>query len=130
MEASALPTRLAAGRAPFSAAFLRLRSDEQLVAMFRAGSDEAFRAIHDRYRARLLPDYVLLRYRDLTGVRYLRDIPLKRIEVEIASHYHRDPQFARAIADHLAGMTDSSAVSVYDTMFSPSPRRAAGAPLA
>jgi len=31
-----------------------LRSDEQLVAMFRAGSDEAFRAIHDRYRSRLL----------------------------------------------------------------------------
>jgi RNA polymerase sigma factor (sigma-70 family) len=54
VEASALPTRLAASRAPFSAAFLRLRSDEQLVAMFRAGSDEAFRAIHDRYRARLL----------------------------------------------------------------------------
>jgi RNA polymerase sigma factor (sigma-70 family) len=33
---------------------LRLRSDEQLVALFREGSDEAFRAIHDRYRARLL----------------------------------------------------------------------------
>jgi RNA polymerase sigma factor (sigma-70 family) len=31
-----------------------LRSDEQLVALFRAGSDEAFRAIHDRYRSRLL----------------------------------------------------------------------------
>ncbi len=54
MEASALPTRLTASRAPFSAAFLRLRSDDQLVAMFRAGSDEAFRAIHDRYRVRLL----------------------------------------------------------------------------
>ena len=54
MEASALPTRLTAGRAPLSAAFLRLRSDEQLVALFRAGSDDAFRAIHDRYGARLL----------------------------------------------------------------------------
>ena len=54
MEASALPTRLTAGRAPISAAFLRLRSDEQLVALFRAGSDDAFRAIHDRYGARLL----------------------------------------------------------------------------
>jgi RNA polymerase sigma factor (sigma-70 family) len=30
-----------------------LRSDEQLVALFRAGHDEAFRAIHDRYRQRL-----------------------------------------------------------------------------
>lgn len=54
MEASALPTRLTASRAPFSAAFLRLRSDDQLVALFRAGSDDAFRTIHDRYRARLL----------------------------------------------------------------------------
>ena len=54
MEASALPARLTRGRAPLSAAFLRLRSDEQLVALFRAGSDDAFRAIHDRYRARLL----------------------------------------------------------------------------
>jgi RNA polymerase sigma factor (sigma-70 family) len=30
-----------------------LRSDEQLVALFRAGHDEAFRVIHDRYRQRL-----------------------------------------------------------------------------
>jgi RNA polymerase sigma factor (sigma-70 family) len=33
---------------------LRLRSDEQLVSLFRAGSDDAFRVIHDRYHARLL----------------------------------------------------------------------------
>ena len=32
---------------------LRLRSDEQLVALFRAGHDDAFRAIHDRYHKRL-----------------------------------------------------------------------------
>jgi RNA polymerase sigma factor (sigma-70 family) len=32
---------------------LRLRSDDQLVALFRAGHDEAFGTIHDRYRARL-----------------------------------------------------------------------------
>jgi len=54
VEASALPERLTRSRAPLSAAFLRLRSDEQLVALFRAGSDDAFRAIHDRYRVRLL----------------------------------------------------------------------------
>jgi RNA polymerase sigma factor (sigma-70 family) len=35
------------------ASLLRLRSDEQLVALFRAGHDEAFRVIHDRYRQRL-----------------------------------------------------------------------------
>ena len=32
---------------------LRLRSDDQLVALFRMGYDEAFRTIHDRYRQRL-----------------------------------------------------------------------------
>jgi RNA polymerase sigma factor (sigma-70 family) len=32
---------------------LKLRSDEQLLALFRAGNDEAFGAIHDRYRQRL-----------------------------------------------------------------------------
>jgi RNA polymerase sigma factor (sigma-70 family) len=30
-----------------------LRSDEQLVRLFRTGNDEAFRVIHDRYRTRL-----------------------------------------------------------------------------
>jgi RNA polymerase sigma factor (sigma-70 family) len=33
---------------------LRLRSDEQLLALFRAGQDEAFGALHDRYRPRLV----------------------------------------------------------------------------
>jgi RNA polymerase sigma factor (sigma-70 family) len=32
---------------------LRLRSDDQLVALFRAGHNAAFDVIHDRYRARL-----------------------------------------------------------------------------
>ncbi len=33
---------------------VKLRSDQQVVGLFRAGNDEAFRVIHDRYRARLL----------------------------------------------------------------------------
>ncbi|MDT7582200.1 MAG: hypothetical protein QOK35_3465, partial [Pseudonocardiales bacterium] len=33
---------------------LRLRSDEQLLALFRAGREEAFRVLHDRYHERLL----------------------------------------------------------------------------
>jgi RNA polymerase sigma factor (sigma-70 family) len=33
---------------------LRLRSDEQLLALFRGGREEAFRALHDRYHERLL----------------------------------------------------------------------------
>jgi len=53
LEASALhaPSRLS--RFPLGAPLLRLRSDEQLVALFRAGSDEAFGVLHDRYRQRL-----------------------------------------------------------------------------
>jgi RNA polymerase sigma factor (sigma-70 family) len=55
VEASAIPasvgltrTRLAIG-----GPLLRIRSDEQLVSLFRSGSEEAFRAIHDRYRQRM-----------------------------------------------------------------------------
>ena len=73
---------------------------------------------------RLLPDYVLLRYRDLAGVLYLRDVPLKRLDAEIASNYTKKPLFLRAIADHLAGMTDSYALAEYDSMVSAYPRHA------
>src|ERR671924_168761 len=53
MEAPALhaPSRLS--RRPLAIPLLRLRSDEQLVALFRAGSDDAFGVLHDRYRQRL-----------------------------------------------------------------------------
>ena len=47
VHAPALPRRALGG------SLLRLRSDEQLLAHFRAGSDEAFRVLHDRYRQRL-----------------------------------------------------------------------------
>jgi dGTPase len=77
---------------------------------------------------RLLPDDVLLRYRDLSGVAYLRDIPLKRLEAEIAANYLKKPLFLRSIADYLAGMTDSFALAEYDTMISAYPRRRSGSP--
>jgi RNA polymerase sigma factor (sigma-70 family) len=56
MEASALPrpTAIPRPRLAVPVPVLRLHSDDQLVALFRAGSDDAFRAIHDRYRVRLL----------------------------------------------------------------------------
>src|SRR5207302_9852201 len=55
-EASALPAPangLARTRISIGAPLLKLRSDEQLVKLFRDGSDEAFRVIYDRYRQRL-----------------------------------------------------------------------------
>ena len=77
---------------------------------------------------RLLPDYVLLRYRDLAGVEYLRDVSLKRLDAEVSTHYSRKPLFIRSIADHLAGMTDSYAVAEYDSMFAAYPRSRPGTP--
>ncbi len=55
MEASAFPApaSLARTRISIGAPLLRLRSDEQLVASFRDGNNEAFRVIYDRYRQRL-----------------------------------------------------------------------------
>ncbi len=55
MEASAFPapSGLARTRLSIGAPLLRLRSDEQLVASFRDGNNEAFRVIYDRYRQRL-----------------------------------------------------------------------------
>jgi dGTPase len=77
---------------------------------------------------RILPDYVLLRYRDLAGVTYLRDVSLKRLDAEVAANYVRKPLFLRCIADHLAGMTDSYALGEYDALFAPYPRMRPGTP--
>jgi RNA polymerase sigma factor (sigma-70 family) len=53
VEASALHAPAGLGRLPLTSPLLRLRSDEQLLALFRAGSEDAFGVIHDRYRQRL-----------------------------------------------------------------------------
>jgi RNA polymerase sigma factor (sigma-70 family) len=47
------PASLAQPRVTMGMPLLRFRSDEQLVALFRAGHDDAFRAIHERYHKRL-----------------------------------------------------------------------------
>src|SRR5215210_873514 len=52
VEASALHAP-SLTRVPLGAPLLRLRSDEQLLALFRVGDEDAFGAIHDRYRQRL-----------------------------------------------------------------------------
>ncbi|MEA2234987.1 MAG: hypothetical protein QOD83_4803 [Solirubrobacteraceae bacterium] len=53
MEAGTLRAPAGLNRISVTAPLLRLRSDEQLVALFRAGNDAAFSVIHDRYRQRL-----------------------------------------------------------------------------
>jgi RNA polymerase sigma factor (sigma-70 family) len=53
VEASALSHPVGLSRVSLAGPLLRLRTDDQLVALFRAGHDEAFGIIHDRYRQRL-----------------------------------------------------------------------------
>jgi RNA polymerase sigma factor (sigma-70 family) len=53
MEASAIHAPAGVSRLPHGLGLLRLRTDEQLLALFRGGNDEAFRVLHDRYRQRL-----------------------------------------------------------------------------
>jgi RNA polymerase sigma factor (sigma-70 family) len=52
VEASALRAP-SLTRVPLGSPLLRLRSDDQLLALFRGGNDDAFGVIHDRYRQRL-----------------------------------------------------------------------------
>jgi dGTPase len=65
--------------------------------------------IYNAYREnpRLLPDSVLLGLHEEIGVRFLREVALKDIDREATENYFPRPEFYRAIADHIAGMTDS-----------------------
>jgi dGTPase len=57
----------------------------------------------------LLDDHVLLRWKQISGGRFLRD--LDRADVEGAvREMIRDPRYVRAVADHLAAMTDAYAI--------------------
>src|SRR5689334_17305265 len=60
-----------------------------------------------RDNPRLLPDDVLRLMERELSVRFLREVPLPQIEREVAERYRPQPGFYRAIADHIAGMTDS-----------------------
>jgi dGTPase len=59
----------------------------------------------------LLPDHLLLRFKELARVPFLRDIPAAAVEQEIAARYREDKRFVRLLADHLAAMTDVYALA-------------------
>jgi dGTP triphosphohydrolase len=59
----------------------------------------------------LLDDHVLLRFKEIARVRYLRDLPRSATESEVATRYREAPRFARLLADHLASMTDNYALA-------------------
>jgi dGTPase len=66
-----------------------------------------------RDNPRLLPDDVLRLIEKEIGVRFLREVPLGQVDREVAERYRPRPAFYRAIADHIAGMTDSYCNSEY-----------------
>ena len=76
-----------------------------------------FRAITED--PRLAEDYLLLRFKEERGGAFLRDLPASRLDDEIARRYHNDAHFARLVADHIAGMTDSFAISEHDRLLGP-----------
>jgi dGTP triphosphohydrolase len=59
----------------------------------------------------LLEPYVLLRFKEIAGVPYLRDVPRPKVEAAIAASYRGDSRFCRVLADYVAGMTDAYAIT-------------------
>ncbi len=59
----------------------------------------------------LLDDHVLLRFKEIAGVPYWRDLPRETREAEAARRYRPDGRFARVLSDHVAGMTDGYALA-------------------
>jgi dGTPase len=68
-----------------------------------------------------LENYVLLRYRALSGGPYLRDLSGPDLQEEIGARYHGNPAFVRLVADHVAGMSDPYAVKEYERLYLPFP---------
>ncbi|MEO8430488.1 MAG: dGTP triphosphohydrolase [Acidobacteriota bacterium] len=66
-----------------------------------------------RENPRLLPDSVLASLSEDLGVPFLREVALKDVEREVEQRYRPRPEFYRALADHIAGMTDSYCNSEY-----------------
>jgi dGTPase len=59
----------------------------------------------------LVEDHVLLRFKELAGASYLRDLPRSAQRAEVARRYRKDSRFIRVLADHLAAMTDPYAIA-------------------
>jgi len=64
----------------------------------------------------LLDDHVLIRFRELSGGRFLRDYKPADVSAEVQTHYHNNPVFVRLLADHLAGMTDTWALKEHERL--------------
>ena len=58
----------------------------------------------------LLDDHVLLRYKEASGTRFLRDVPRTGLDRAI-SRCRADVRFVRVVCDHVAAMTDPYALA-------------------
>jgi dGTPase len=74
---------------------------------------------------RLLPDDLLADYARDEKIRFLRRVPLGEVVREAERRYHRNPRFLRAIADHIAGMTDKFALSEFESLTTAFPSQGA-----
>jgi dGTP triphosphohydrolase len=63
----------------------------------------------------LLDDHVLLRYKEASGARFLRDVPRTRLAREL-ERARADARFARILVDHLAAMTDPFALAEHQRL--------------
>jgi dGTPase len=59
----------------------------------------------------LVADHVLIQFKQIAGVPYLRDVPRGEVEGVARRLYRNDGRFVRLLGDHLAAMTDSFAVA-------------------
>lgn len=70
---------------------------------------------------RQLPSYLLHRYENFFGKPYLRRVHYKEIDQAI-KNVQKDKNFIRMICDHIAGMTDSFALSEHQKLYLSSPQ--------
>lgn len=64
----------------------------------------------------LLDDHVLIRFKQISGAPYLRDVARENVERIVHEHYRGDSRFVRLLADHLAAMTDTFAVAEHSRL--------------
>ncbi len=65
-----------------------------------------------------LPDYVLLSFAKRHKIRFMRDLPLEKVEEEKA-RYLTNPAFYRTVCDFVAGMTDKFVFDEYEKLYTP-----------
>jgi len=64
----------------------------------------------------LLDDHVLIRFKQIAGVPFLRDVARENVEGIVQQYYRGDSRFVRLLADHLAAMTDTFAVAEHSRL--------------